>query len=93
MIAIRSREVKKTLTDESCGSRFLSPASDAGKETEMTHYAAKLSKRPLTTDETSLAEQYIKGAQAAGFKVTRENVTAIFPPACSDLVMRYLRGC
>ena len=58
----------------------------------MTEYAAKLSKRAMTADESAMAQQYITGAQEAGCKVTRENVRSVFPPGVSDLVMRYLRG-
>lgn len=59
----------------------------------MTEYAAKLSKRAMTADERMMAEQAVKGATEAGFKVTRQNVREVFPPGVSDLVMRYLRGC
>ena len=58
----------------------------------MTHYAVTLAKRALTADETALAQEYIKGAQAAGHTVKRETVRDVFPPFVSDLVMRYLRG-
>lgn len=58
----------------------------------MTHYAAQLSKRALTADESSLARQYVQGAKEAGHSVTRETVASIFPPGVRDLVMRYLRG-
>lgn len=58
----------------------------------MTEYAAKLSKRAMTTDESAMAQQYIAGAQESGLKVTRENVREVFPPGVADLVMRYLRG-
>lgn len=58
----------------------------------MTKYAADLSKRAMTADERTLAEQYIQGAQAAGQRVTRENVRSVFVPGVADLVMRYLRG-
>ncbi len=58
----------------------------------MTHYAAQLSKRALSADESSLAQQYVQGATEAGYSVTRETVASIFPPGVRDLVMRYLRG-